>query len=156
MREIEIITATFEDDPEIGKIASQSKYTRDFNRLWFIRTNILNHYSKGHVGKAIVGRRIVGFVLVNHLKRKPHSSIYYMGVDRDVKREGVGRQLVSWALSASPWNKLQLVCEDSNVEGMKFYLSLGFIAAQEGLMGATKKSFKRLELEKSDSQPERN
>lgn len=130
-----IVPAKWEEDPEICSIAVQSKYTKDFSRILFVRQAIEEHYQKEHVGVAVDKNKIIGFVLVNHLKRKPYSSIYYMGVDKENKMGGVGRALVKWALNSSPWKALQLICEEANVEGSRFYPAVGFKEIEKGTVG---------------------
>lgn len=144
----EICTAQFEEDRDICALARQSKYTRDFASHMFFRADIQNTYAKGEVGAAIQHGKVVGFVYCKHLKTKnrPYSVIHYMAVDPSCHGRGIGRRLLDWALSASPHGRVQLSCEHSNINGMKFYERCGFQVVYTGVYGEkTKRPYTRFE-----------
>lgn len=135
---IKIETAEYhKHDLFICDIARQSKYTRDFNSHRFFRDSIRETYKKGEVGVALELGRIVGFVYVKHLrlKSRPYSVIHYMGVHSAWRGRGIGAKLLAWALASSPHKRIQLSCEHSNEEGMKFYASCGYRKVGEGVYG---------------------
>jgi len=144
-----ILIAQWKDDSKIQKIAKQSKFTRDFCSILFVRQNIRAWYKEGVVGKAVNAKgEILGFICAKHLIRKPHTTIYYMGVALEHRGKGVGKRLLQWALKQSPWGKLQLVCEEGNAEGSKFYDALGFQVVDRGVVGKAERPYRRMELKR--------
>lgn len=123
------------DDPAVCQIAKQSRYTRDFASHRFYRDDIKITYFKGEVGVAEHGGRIVGFVYCKHLKVRPVSVVHFMGVDENARQLGVGRKLMDWALVNQPHPAIELSCEHSNVEGMKFYPAIGYEKLRDGVYG---------------------
>lgn len=123
---MKVLLAEFEDHPAIKQLARQDKYSRDFCSVPSVGINTEHLYAVGGVGKAVVGKRLVGFVNFKHLQRKPFSSIYYMGVDPNHRRQGVGGKLVQWVMDTSPHKIIQLTCYNANEAAQKFYHRLGF------------------------------
>ena len=139
-----VLRAALKDDPALCAIAKQHKHTRDFCSILFIRRSLEELYLAGGIGKAVERNRIVGFVCAKHLVRKPYTSIYYMGVDREHLGRGVGRELVHWTLERSPHHRIQLICEEIN-DALAFYYRIGFRLLEQG---STKsgKPYHRLEI----------
>lgn len=76
--------------------------------------------------------RIVGYVLIRNLKRKPWTSLHYIGVDEMHRGTGVGEKLVGWVMEQSPHNLIRLICSKDNEEAHKFYKRLDFVQEGEG------------------------
>jgi ribosomal protein S18 acetylase RimI-like enzyme len=130
--------ATFKlHDADICTIAKESRYTRDFTSHRFFRDDIENTYRKGEVSVAKIGEEVVGFIYCKHLIRRstPWSVVHYMGVLPNLRTIGVGRLLLDWSVKTSPHFRVQLSCEHSNTEGMKFYERCGFTRLHEGVYG---------------------
>jgi GNAT superfamily N-acetyltransferase len=141
MPELKIIKASFiKHDPAICAIAKQSKYTRDFTSHRFFRANIEVDYHDGFVGVALLGKIVAGFVYAKHLKRKPMTVVHYMGVETSFRKEGVGEQLLKWALAQSPHHVVELSCEDANEGATKFYKSVGLTPIATGAYGVPPKT----------------
>lgn len=144
--QVMVIKAPLEFDPYICDIAKKSRYTRDFATHRFFRDDIENTYLKGEVGVALLeggkphpirDAGIAGFVYVKHLrvKSRPQSVVHFMGVAESAKNKGIGRKLLAWALETSPHGYVELSCEHTNAEGMKFYEACGFERIREGVYG---------------------
>lgn len=129
---MKIRPALWEEHKAISAIAKLSKFTKGFasGGLRFVDT----YYEKGWVLVAEHRGKIVGFVCVRHCTRKPHTSIYYIGVAE--KRKGVGKALLMRALKDSPHNALMLISEKENEEGLKFYKHIGFKVVDQGANSA--------------------
>ena len=142
-----VLVAQWKDDKQIQVIAKQSKFTRDFCSILFVRQNIRQWYKEGVVAKAVNRKgEILGFICAKHLIRKPHTTVYYMGVEASQHGKGVGRALINWALRTSPWGKIQLVCEEGNEAGSKFYDRLGFKVVDRGTVGKAERPYRRMEI----------
>lgn len=120
-----VIRATLKDDKAIIALAKESEYTKGFLEV-YARISLEKLYAKSYVGIVKRQARVIGFVYSHHLVRKPYSSIYYMGVNKEFRNLGLGKLMVEWVLGKSPHSNIKLSCESDNTLGMKFYRTLGF------------------------------
>lgn len=146
---VHVEVARKRDDRQICKVAKASgKFARDFASIMFIRQGIDRLYQRQAVLGAWVRNELVGFCCAPHLIRKPHTSVYYMGVLPEHRQSGAGKALVLFALKASPHGRLELVCEEGNAEGMAFYKALGFKGIEKLTVGSKGRVAYRLRLER--------
>lgn len=152
MRRVEVRPLKLREDPVVCSLAKLSgRFARDFASILFIRRSLEQLYRSEAVLGAFARESLVGFCCCKHLVRKPHSSIYYMGVHPEFRQLGAGKALVQSALRASPWHRLELVCEEDNTEGMAFYKALGFRCIEKITVGKYGRRAQRLRLEKGHS-----
>ena len=137
------------EDKLVCKVAKQcGKFARDFASIMFIRQGIDKLYERHAVLGAWLGGELVGFCCAPHLVRKPHTSIYYMGVLEQHRQTGAGKALVLEALKRSPHKRLELVCEEGNEAGLAFYKALGFKPVETLRVGKAERRAYRLRLER--------
>lgn len=137
------------DDKTACRVAKASgKFARDFASIMFVRQGIKRLYERQAVLGAWVRGQLVGFCCAPHLIRKPHTSIYYMGVLPEYRQSGAGKALVREALKRSPHGRLELVCEQGNPEGLAFYKALGFKQIEKLTVGTQGRTAYRLRLER--------
>lgn len=137
------------DDRAACRVARASgKFARDFASILFVRQGIRKLYARGAVLGAWVRGELVGFCCAPHLVRKPHTSVYYMGVLPEFRQCGAGKALIRHALAASPHGRLELVCEEGNAEGTAFYRALGFRCIEQLTVGTQGRRAQRLRLER--------
>lgn len=141
---MKIVAAKWDEHAEVAKVAKLSKFSKGFasGGLRFVDT----YYEKGWVLVAKERSKIVGFICVRHCvqKSKPHTSVYYLGAAE--KRKGIGTALISAAMKASSWGRIQLISEKENEDGFKFYKKLGFKVVSDGA-NAAGVPYWRLELD---------
>lgn len=138
------------EDRAVCKVAKASgKFARDFASIMFIRQGVKRLYERKAVLGAWINNELVGFCCAPHLIRKPHTSIYYMGVLEQHRQSGAGKALVLFALKESPHGRLELVCEAGNPEGLAFYKALGFKQVEKLTVGTQGRVAYRLRLERS-------
>lgn len=75
---------------------------------------------------------LAGFCYFKHLKVKPYTSIYELGVDPEWRRDGIGATLLNVALAQSPHDRARLVVDARNESGRRFWARQGFRAVADG------------------------
>lgn len=125
--------AKFSEHKEIMKIAKLSKYTRDFSNHIFSGEKM---YEKGWI---IVAQNAykdyLGFYCVRHKVRQPAITLYFIGVNPILKKEGIGTQLLQHMKDSSPHKCIELNCAKDNEPALKFYEKHGFKNVGESLGG---------------------
>lgn len=130
-----VIPGVYETDHKaICKLARLSPYSKGFCDVRFIQ----EYYKEGWIGVVRMGvlapseGLIVGFICLRHCKRKPHTSVYYMGVHPGHQRKGLASLLLNWAILTSPHHLVELNSEMENVSGRRLYEKLGFVVYDTG------------------------
>lgn len=116
--------AAVEELSAILRVAKTSPYTSKLSEVRFLR----EYFARQEMAAAVVRGTIVGFVLIRNLTRSPYTSLYYLGVDPDCRRGGVGKLLLQWVEEQSPWQQIRLGVDDTNMAAREFWLSQGFEA----------------------------
>jgi ribosomal protein S18 acetylase RimI-like enzyme len=117
---VRVRKALWAEHKAICQLAKLSPFSRTFLDIRFIQ----EYYVKGEVLVAEDRGKLVGFICVRHCVRKPHTSVYDMGVA--VPRQGVGAKLLEAVEKASPWKRIRLISEKANSNAGKFYTAMGF------------------------------
>lgn len=68
---------------------------------------------------------VVGAILGNHCVRKPQTTVYEIAVDREYRRDGIGRTLVDRMATESPHPRLVAKCP-VDLPAMNFYRATGW------------------------------
>jgi len=125
--------ATFADHEKIMKVAKQSPYTRDFSNHIFSGEAM---YQKNWI-KVIenIDGSIAAFYCVRHKVREPATTLYFLGVDADMRSHGLGGQLVEEMKKDSPHRCIQLNVMKENNRAAEFYTRHGFLIAGEAMNG---------------------
>lgn len=113
------------DHDEIMVIARQSPYTKDFSNRIYSSEEM---YNKDWIGVAYEhdSEYIAGFVCVRHLVRRPYTSLYFLGVDKNHKRQGVGTALLKWVIDETPHKEIRILVANKNREALRFWKAKGF------------------------------
>lgn len=111
------------DHDAIVKLARQSKFVRDFSSHMFSSEAA---YEKKWIRVAMKGKRIVGFTCVRHKVRAPETVLYFIGVDKDTQREGIGFELMRDLQDQSPHKRIALNVDKTNIEAIGMYTRLGY------------------------------
>lgn len=139
----EVRQATVVDHRAILQVAKQSPYTRDFsNRIFsgpalyargWIRV-LARSGQKEHQG--VGWPDIVGFTCVRHKVRAPETVLYFIGVDREHHRMGIGEILLADLINESPHRRIALNVMKSNEQARSFYRKHRFRGDGDALEGA--------------------
>lgn len=128
--------ARFDEHKAIFEIAKQSKYTRDFSNHIFSGEAM---YEKGWIRvydpkPRDGGSLIWGFTCVRHKVRTPVTELYFITVDKNMDRAGIGRALMEDLLEQSPHKRVQLNVMKEN-PAVGFYDRLGCTRIGESMGG---------------------
>src|SRR5262245_17383990 len=86
-----IRTAIIQEHPAIVKLARCSPYTQDFsNRIFSGPAS----YEKGWITISMHGDELCGFCCVRHKVKEPVTSLYFLGIDPQHRRLGIGNSLL--------------------------------------------------------------
>lgn len=130
---IEVEAAVYGDRDDIMRVARQHPATSGFGNIMF---SSAAHFGKGWIRKAVFrGESIIGFTCVRHKVREPVTSLYFIGVDKQHYRNGVGQLLLDDLLAQSPHKCIELNCLKTNAQALAFYEKNGFKQIGEGLKG---------------------
>lgn len=113
----------------IVAVSKTTKWTRDFTNQMFSSPE---RYVEGTVYAARVSDGglpgpIVGFACVRHLKRRPETNVYFVGVAPEWRSLGVGEQLLRRIAADSPHKNVVLKVAQDNSRARSFYERMGFI-----------------------------
>src|SRR5882757_7063742 len=97
----------FSEHAEIMKIAKLSKYTRDFSNHIFSGESM---YNKGWISVATGPEGFTGFYCVRHKVRVPKTTLYFIGVDPNMKQQGIASSLLRHMKDTSPHKCIELNC----------------------------------------------
>jgi ribosomal protein S18 acetylase RimI-like enzyme len=127
---MKITKAVWADHAEVSALAKLSKFTKGFasGGLRYIDT----YYNNGWVYIVRLRGKIAGFCCVRHCVNRPHTSVYYIGVDPAQRGKGIGRALIQAAQKEANFPRLELISEKENEESLKFYKKLGFKIVGDG------------------------
>jgi ribosomal protein S18 acetylase RimI-like enzyme len=117
---------------EIMSVASQHRATKDFGNRNYSSVEI---YQKEWIVVATIAKKIVGFYAVRHKVRVPETSLYFIGVRQDTRRDGVGTLLLEDLMERCPNPRIVLGCLKDNIEALAFYQKHGFRREGEALSG---------------------
>lgn len=115
---LKIRPLAFAEHSEAMNIASQNSVTKGFSHMMFSGKPM---YDNNWIAGAFKGKKLVGFICIRHLVRKAYTSLYYVGVDIDHQRDGVGGQLLNWVWNTSPHKEIRLKCQKDNAVALDFY-----------------------------------
>lgn len=126
---IEVIQATHALHASIVAVSKTTRWTRDFTNQMFSSPE---RYAEGTVYAACVSDGglhgpVVGFACVRHLKRRPETNVYFVGVAPEWRSLGVGEQLLRRIAADSPHKNVILKVAQDNTHARSFYERMGFI-----------------------------
>ncbi len=124
--------ATPRDHKAILAIAKRWKVLSAFGHQMFSGPAA---YDKGWVRVFEDGGTIVGFTCVRHKVRDPETSLYFIGVDPDCQRTGIGFLLLRDLKEQSPHRRIVLSVTKDNESAIPFYEKHGFVRLGESLKG---------------------
>lgn len=136
---VSVRPATQADHKRLADIAKQHRAGSGFTHFMFSGEAA---YQKGWIrvaeakGEGIEGgSKIVAFTCVRHKVRVPKTMLYYILVDKDARRIGVGNLLLDDLMQQSPHRCIELSCLKDNPEALAFYAKHGFFQRGESLKG---------------------
>jgi ribosomal protein S18 acetylase RimI-like enzyme len=121
--------AVVEEHREILGVAKQSKYTRDYSNMIFSSTQ---NYENNDTAIYTLRNKIIAFTNYRHLVRKPTTTLYFIGVDKEHQSKGLGEKLLHWAVTNSPHKHLTFKVSKDNEGAIKFYQRIGAEILDEG------------------------
>ena len=143
--------ANLVEEAAVNVLARMSPFTRDFaNPPMSLKAMRAVAFMQNEVWVAVNrAGRIGGFCWCRPMKPKhmPFSTVYYMGVDPEFKRQGLARQMLEKALDHAKEGCIQLVCEDRNEEARKFYNQFMW-PIMKGYVGKDNRPYTRWEVTK--------
>jgi len=129
---MKVVQASRRDHDALVKLARSSRYTRDFSNHMFSGESA---YEKGWIRKLVGGGKLLGFTCVRHKVRQPETTLYFIAIDPDHKRKGLGTLLLQDLMNQTPHGRIVLNVMKDNEEARSFYRKHRFTEEGEALKG---------------------
>lgn len=146
--EIKIRKALPEDVPTIIRLLAEDdlgltreKFTDPLPPEYYAAFDAINNDKNSFLMIAELNDRIVGTLQLNFItyltyRGGKRAQIEDVRVEESVRRHGIGKKMLAWAIEKSRemgCHLVQLTTDKKRIEALQFYISLGFIASHEGL-----------------------
>lgn len=131
---ITIVPATKHDQARLAKIARTHRAGQGFTHMMFSGEE---QYAKGWLRAAMDSGTgyLVGFTCVRQKVRIEETKLYYIMVDPEFGRQGIGQMLLDDLITNSPKPQIALDCLKDNAPALAFYAKNGFEIVGESLKG---------------------
>lgn len=136
-----------DDKAQLRALSKRDPLIDPFNRPEYSNAGC---YERGSIRVAEENGKIIGFTCCNHKKREPTTVLYFMMVDEEHRRQGIGEGLILDMIKHSPSMRVHLHCNTLNTGALSFYKSLGFTAIAPGLGGTAWLMEKRIKANVQD------
>lgn len=148
MENLKFRRAKRSDVPDIVRMLADDKlgsqresYTLPLPETYYLAFDAIerdanNELIVAECGDAVVGVLQITFIPYLTYRGSWRALIEGVRVDSKMRSQGIGRQLVQWAIERAKergCHMVQLTSDKKRPEAIQFYESLGFIASHEGL-----------------------
>ena len=126
--------AEYEADHKLlVKLAKSHPATKDFsNEVMFSSPE---HYTKGWIRVIESHGEVVGFTCVRHKVRAAETTLYFIVISPEYRRNGIGSLLLDDLRAQTPHKRIVLKCMKDNLEALAFYSKHGFVVEADALNG---------------------
>lgn len=131
---LKIVTATKFDQPRLAAISRTHRAGQGFTHMMFSGEA---QYAKGWLRAAMDENTglLVAFTCVRQKVRVLETKLYYIMVDPEFGRQGIGQLMLDDLIRNSPKPQIALDCLKDNAPALAFYAKNGFEIVGESLKG---------------------